>query len=343
MVFGISLPTAATPHRSAAARPEQRWISAEDFTTAARMTAAVGSLALPFALRERLLDLVARRRARSETGPRFHGAARSTALFAGEAATNPRTLLFRWHRHHLAYELLVLRTAMGRDPDFRYLLRGSEHAHAALARGRGLIFWGMPFLYVPLVPAIVLYREGLPSVALSRWTHGYATTRLGAALLNPIRVRAENRFVHDRVVIDRNCSPLPALRRLLEELRRNRPVSILLAPLAERLLEVPFAGGRLRVPPGPLRLAARARCPVLPVFCWKEDECFVVEIDEPLPPLADGDPGTRAVAELARRLELRVRRVPDQFHWPNPSFVPGNPAVAAIDRVQERGGPQPSP
>ncbi len=342
MVFGISLPTAATPYRSAAARPAQRWVSAEDFTTAARMTVGLGLLALPFALRERLLALVARHRTRSKAGPRFRNVARMTALLADETARDPRALLFRWHEHHLAYELLVLRTALGGKPDFPYLLRGNEHLHAALARGRGVVLWGMPFLYVPLVPGIALWREGLASVALSRWTHGYARTRLGAALLNPIRVRAENRFLLDRVVIGRNCSPLPALRRLLDELRHNRPVSILLAPLAERLLDVPFAGGRLRVPSGPLRLAARARCPVLPVCCWWEDGRFVVEIDEPLPALADGDRGTQAAAELARRLEIRVRRVPDQFHWPNPSFVPPHLAVAATGRTQGRGGPQPS-
>ncbi len=316
------------------------------------MVAGLGLLALPAAWREPLLDRLARRKVGTPSAGYARGLARMRAILPPALAGRDfEPFLVRWNRHRLGYELLVLRSALGRPPGIRTELRGAHRIHAALARGRGVLLWAMPFLYAPLVPALATWREGLATVALSRWTHGYSTTRVGSALLNRVRVRAENRFLRERVVIGRSHSPLVSLRRLLHELGYNRPVAILLASTADHLVATPFARGVLRLPVGPLRLARKADCPVLPVHCWREGERFVVEIDAPLPPLGRERDAPAVAAELARRLEARVRRVPDQFHWMHPLLGPeGGDAEhrahglgsKSSKRKEEGRGPPPS-
>ena len=300
-----------------------RWIDSGDLAAAVRLAAGVGLLTLPTAWRERLVDHLARRKLRSVSKGYTGGLARMRTILPPEFAGGDfEHFLFRWNRHRLGYELLVLESSLGGPLRTRTEARGVDHIHKALARGRGVLLWAMPFLYAPLVPALATWREGVATVALSRWTHGYSTTRVGSGLLNRVRVRAENRFLRERVVIGRSQSPLVSLRRLLHELGNNRPVSILLASTADHLVATPFARGVLRLPVGPLRLARKADCPVLPVHCWREGDRFVVEIDAPLPPLEGGRDAATVAAELARRLEARVRRVPDQFHWMHPLLGP---------------------
>ncbi len=318
------------------------WLDKGDLAAAARIAAGTAMLAMPRAWRERLLDRIAWHRTRYPPSSWSRTISGMRAFLSeGMISDDFEAFLFRWNRHHLAYELLVLEAALGCRMRIPVELRGADEARTALDRGRGLVFWAMPFLYGPVVGAFAVRRAGFPVVGLSRWTHGYSTTRLGAALLNPVRVRAENRFLAARLVIGRGRSPLVCLRRLLGELRANRPVSTLLAPLADRLVEVPFAGGTMRTAIGPLRLAEKAGSPVVPVCTWREDDRLVVELDTPLPAMSEAGGATPVVAELARRLELRVRRVPDQFHWLHPSFLPPGARDPAVH--EKRGGPRPSP
>ncbi len=326
MATELSHKSYGTRHRRRAGNKEIAWLDKGDLATLLRLVLGAGTLALPDAWRERLIDRIAAHKMHSASTEYVRGVSRMRSLLPRDLVDDAdfETFLHRWNRHRLAYELLVLEAALGGPMGIPTELRGAAPAREALARGRGVLFWAMPFLYAPLVPALATCRAGLPTVALSRWTHGYSRTRIGSALLNGIRVRAENRFLAARVVIGPDRSPLVSLRRLLEELRNNRPVSILLASRADRLVAVPFAGGTLRLPLGPLRLAQRAECPVVPVYCWREPDRFVVEADAPLPALGKAQSATTVAAELARRLETRVRRAPDQFHWMHPLLGPAD-------------------
>ena len=319
---------------------EIAWLSSSDLAAAARLGAGAALLAMPDPWRERLLDRIAWYRTRHPPSAQSRLLAQMTDFLPGGLDDgDPEAFLFRWNRHHLAYELLVLEAALGLPMRLPVELRGADLVRAALTRGRGLVCWAMPFLYGPVIGAYAAWRAGFPAVGLSRWTHGYSTTRFGARLLNPVRVRAENRFLAGRIVIGRGHAPLSALRSLLRALRSNRPVTILLAPLADRLVEVPFAGGTMRAPVGPVRLAERAGCPVMPIYTWRENGRFVVELDPPLPSVSDAGGAASVVAELARRLEPRVRRLPEQFHWLHPSFLPpGPPEVRDPVIREERGG-----
>ncbi|MFG0304692.1 MAG: lysophospholipid acyltransferase family protein [Phycisphaerales bacterium JB040] len=103
----------------------------------------------------------------------------------------------------------------------------------------------------------------------------------------------------------------------------------------QRGVEVPFLGGRLRVPTGPARLARLAGAPVIPVFAIETDDGGVrVELTEPIEPgehparPGEPDPITPIVAH---RIEGVVRAYPTQWLCLHPVLVEDqHPAGAGV-------------
>ena len=127
-----------------------------------------------------------------------------------------------------------------------------------------------------------LAEAGYPLVHLSRPGHGFSASRLGVRIVSPLMRRAETPVLAERLVIDDSGSSGP-LRQLRRRLAENRVVSITVGRSAPRVATAPFLDGGLRLPAGPITLAAGARAALLPVFTWGDPAHPVVRIGAPLP------------------------------------------------------------
>jgi lauroyl/myristoyl acyltransferase len=220
---------------------------------------------------------------------------------------------------------------------FRALLKGKhvdvachglEHLKAACARGRGAVLWIGDFMEAPIATKIAFASAGYRLSHLSRPEHGFSKSRFGIAVLNPVRTRYEDRFLHRRIMFDR-LSPQLAHAAILRRLEENGVVSIMASAHEGRsLAEVRFLGGRLRLATGALRLAKLAGCPVLPVFTipGKRPGSYDVIIEPPLRRQEDSalQPALAAgVADFTSRLEGYVRQWPAAWvGWRRSNLLP---------------------
>jgi KDO2-lipid IV(A) lauroyltransferase len=79
---------------------------------------------------------------------------------------------------------------------------------------------------------------------------------------------------------------------------------------------VSFFGARTTLPDGPLRLARRLNCPIVPVFCYRAEHGYRVRSGEPLRVARTANRQqdiTVALEALARQLECAIREAPDQW------------------------------
>ena len=184
---------------------------------------------------------------------------------------------------------------------------GREHFDRALAQGRGLILvtghygnWEMTSLMAGLkgYPMSVLARpQGLP--------------RLNA-LLNRYRESKGCRVISKGM----------AVRTMVRHLRDAGIVGVLADQDAGRRgVLAPFFGRLASTAPGPVSMALRLGCPIVPAFILRTNGLAHTVYLEP--PLAfartnDGARDTRAgVAAYLEVLERFVRRAPDQWLWPH--------------------------
>ncbi len=195
---------------------------------------------------------------------------------------------------------------------------GLEHLDAALERGRGAILWMTHFIHNGLVGKMALHAHGYRVLHLSRPEHGFSKTRVGIRTINRVRVRAEDPFLAERIVIDRDHS-LGYMQRLLEALSRNGIVSITAGAWeGRRVVEAGILGRRVALANGAPAIAHRTGAALLPVVGCRlpGNEGFRVEILPPLP--IDSRAGrdteaSRATGEFLERTEPWVREFPAQW------------------------------
>lgn len=241
------------------------------------------------------------------------------AFVRGDALDTARDdLLRRYARNVRLAELQYLRCHRPRGWRPQLGLQGGEHLDRALAAGRGAIIWVAPFVFAPLVTKMLLHATGYGLVHLSRSEHGGSPTRLGLRLLNPVRVRVENRHLAERIVIGAD-SLREVATTLTHRLAANRVVSITATAWGVKTCTAPFLHGALHVATGAPGLALRTGAPLLPAITVREAPGRFVTIIEPPIDLAEAGDRERtlqaAVAGLVHRIEHHARRWPDQFHW----------------------------
>lgn len=83
---------------------------------------------------------------------------------------------------------------------------------------------------------------------------------------------------------------------------------------------VPFLGGHLRLPLGPLKMALASGSPIIPIFTvmsrWDRCKVFIEPAIE-----VDSADQTRALHAMASSIEKFVKQYPDQWLVLNPAFV----------------------
>jgi hypothetical protein len=190
---------------------------------------------------------------------------------------------------------------------------GREHLDGALAAGRGAVLWVAPFTFNSLVVKKAIKEAGFDLFFLSTPGHGYSLTRFGRRWLNPVRVRCEDRYLAERVLMQ-DGAELQALRRLERLLRDNRLVAIACRATGRRQVRVTIERGRLPLATGAPSLALSAGAPLLPVFVLRKGlDAFDVVVEAPLV-ASDRTSRHAAVDELARgfgaRMEAHLRSAP---------------------------------
>jgi lauroyl/myristoyl acyltransferase len=159
---------------------------------------------------------------------------------------------------------------------------GVEHVRAALHAHHGAILWVQPCAHSSIAVKQALWQAGLPLAHLTRPAHGFSPRPFGIRIMNPFLRRSENRFLRERIVIDPAHTVAP-LRRLRVLLAANQPVSITVTSMASSVAQLPFLGGRLLLPDGPVQLAATTGAALLPVYTRDVDGVATVEVGPPLP------------------------------------------------------------
>lgn len=204
---------------------------------------------------------------------------------------------------------------------------GRDVLDRALQRSRGAVLWFSPFAGAFLALGKALAEYSLTQ--LSAPSHPFSPTWVGTRWLNPIRVRAENRYLARRVQVVYGKAR-PALDVLKQVLRDNGVVSIMAIGAGNKSLTFPFLGGIIDLAIGAPRLAWETGAALIPVFTLPDDGGgYRVELGPDLTPRA-GLPLQQAVQAMTSRyvelLEPIVRAHPTQWQgW----FHPGTWRPAA--------------
>lgn len=200
---------------------------------------------------------------------------------------------------------------------------GCESLDRALQRGRGAVLWCSPFAGSDLAPKKSLAQAGYRLTHLSAPSHPFSSTRVGTLLLNPLRLRAVNRYLTRRVLVVYG-NARPALDVLRQVLLDNGVVLIMAVGTGTRSLTFPFLGGVTELAVGAPRLAYRTGAALIPVFTLPDRQRgYRVELGLDLTPAAQL-PEPQALHEMASRyvalLEPIVRAHPGQWEgWFHPA------------------------
>jgi lauroyl/myristoyl acyltransferase len=196
-------------------------------------------------------------------------------------------------------------------------IEGKQNLDAALGVGSGAILWVAHFAFNSNLTKIALRRCGHPLFHLSRPEHGFSKTRFGISVLNPIRCSAEDRYLAERIVFDRQ-SPGSAMRKLHRALRRGAVVSITAGAWeGTDLAEGPLFDGRLSMALGAPKLAALTGAPLLPSFSVRHPIKGLLTVIEPPLRMDSGLPAEdmlhAVVLDYLKRHEKWISEFPEQW------------------------------
>ena len=194
---------------------------------------------------------------------------------------------------------------------------GKQHLDNALARGQGAVLWVAHFCFSSLFTKMGLARAGYRVAHISRPEHGVSKSRLGIALLNPVRSAAEDRFVEERIIHDRSV-PGATKTRALEVLRGNGIVSVTVGAWEGRRIAIGgLLGGEFQLAVGAPGLAFASGAGLLPVFTVRApDGCYRIALGHPIGESARKSLESfllTASEQLLLQHETFVRNAPDQW------------------------------
>lgn len=188
-------------------------------------------------------------------------------------------------------------------------LQDSAALREALADGQGALVWVVPTRMSDLLSKKALADAGIRAVHLSRTRHGAWRSTVGQRLNRWVRA-AEDRYLGGRVMIADGNEP-SGLRQLVRALKAGACVTIRLGDGASTAHRLPFLGGSIRVPDGPVRIARAAGSPLFAMVVLPTGPGqWTAVVDGPIP--TGGDPA-EALDELVRLIRAYVERDPEPF------------------------------
>ena len=219
-------------------------------------------------------------------------------------------------RYELAFQVLRGFRPGGWNPEIK--VEGLEMLVRALRNGRGAILWTVHFVFAPNVVKMAMHKSGHPMTHLSRPEHGFSKTRFGIRLLNPIRVKFENRYLEQRLVLDKE-RPGNTLLGARDVLSRNGIVSTTAGAWeGSRIVESNFLGGRIQLAGGPIWLAKQSGAALIPAIGVKIEtpDRFLVRLLEPIDLQSAKDEtemNIRATADFLTAQASMILKYPDQW------------------------------
>lgn len=199
-----------------------------------------------------------------------------------------------------------------------HTIEGIENLAEARAAGRGVILWMAHFVFHGLAAKKLIAEQGFRVHHLSRPEHGYSKTRFGIRVLNPLRVRVEDRYLASRVLI------VPDAKDTLKErirslLHAGEIISITAGAWEGRnIAHVPFMGGYYPLAIGAPALAHKEGAALIPVFCYRSGNNGRLKliVDKPLGITHEMDRREavdRAMLEFMGRHAAPVRTAPGEW------------------------------
>lgn len=205
-------------------------------------------------------------------------------------------------------------------------LRGAASIEAARRQGRGVVLWVSLFAHGDLVTKRGLACAGYPLSHLSHYAHPFSASWFGAQVLNPIQLRAENRYLERRVLVSYGQAQ-SALDILKQVLRDNGVVTVTARGVGRKAITLPLLGGTLRLAMGAPYLALNTGAALIPVNTVPDGSGgYAVRCGPDLN--SDGiGTGREAMRRMAERyvalLETFVRAHPASWQgWFSPSWQP---------------------
>jgi predicted LPLAT superfamily acyltransferase len=222
----------------------------------------------------------------------------------------------------------VVAAGFGRPmPTNKVHLEGVSHVRQALDKGRGVVFWCEPCISGSLWNKAALAGAGFDVHHLSLPVHSFSRTRFGIRYLNRFSRKAEDRYLAERI-LKTNTRRVFVARRIMELLNNNKVVSLTATRWGTQTITTRVLGTEVRVASGGPHFALRARAPLLPVFSFRNENEYVVEVQEPI----DVGGATRqvqyqsAVDDYARRLGDYVQNHPtDWLGWYDGTYTETQP------------------
>jgi lauroyl/myristoyl acyltransferase len=277
---------------------------------------------LPDATADTLARQLARLAVTLRPGKRRHHAALFRA-FAGDRAGIPDP--DGYVRDNTSVHLLqrMIHARLRADPTWRpraLRVRGREHVDAALARGRGIVFWLLPLELNAILFRMACRDAGWAFSFMSHWRHGPARSRLGARLVSARDCRMEERFGPRLVMTERDKST--ALGQAAKTLRDGGIVGFRGIGWAERPGRYPLLDGHLDLALGAPVMAQRTGAALFTVSCDVAGGALGLEF---LP--LDAGRGRRPAeigAEFATRLERAILDCPPVWTVRARQWAPGH-------------------
>jgi lauroyl/myristoyl acyltransferase len=208
----------------------------------------------------------------------------------------------------------------------RLTLRGSESIDRALLRGRGVVLWIGAFAHASLATKKALWNAGYAQNHLSAMGHPYSPSWFGVRILNPLRVRAENRYLAKRVIVAYGQAQ-PALEVLKQALQANGVVTVKAIGAGRKTAAVALFGGTIHLATGAVRLACEARAALIPVFAVRDQNGgYAIHCGPDLASEAEeagGDAVQHIVTRYVALLETFIRAHPGEWQgWFSRSWRP---------------------
>ena len=200
-----------------------------------------------------------------------------------------------------------------------HAVEGLEHLAEARASGGGVVLWMAHFVFHGLAAKKLLGEAGFRVHHVSRPEHGFSKTAFGIRVLNPLRVRVEDRYLASRILI--GATDQRAIGERIRGLLRDGEIVSITAGAWEgrRIARVPFLGGHYPLATGAPALAHAEGATLIPVFCWRGDAPdgrLTLRVDRPIGmPAGAGRQQAidHALAEFVDRHDAVMRAAPGEW------------------------------
>ena len=271
-------------------------------------------------LSDRLSNTVARFAWMFPTTKRRHLLSRIAACFDRSTPKQRRNIGQRSYRTFWQDTFVLAGTIRPADAR-RIRVDGLERLQHALAKGHGALVLESSFFGRRHLAKMVLHAHGVDIVQVHASDHlaGFWSrrdTRLRRDAIRPFFEGCERRFVREILHIARVDPSLAFTRRLTRVLQDNRVLCLSgEGRIGRKMVLLPFLGEARQFVTGAMSLAKHSGAPLLPLFCWRDDDGqLTLVIEPPIDVEGHARAAENGAAAYVRLLERYVRQSPGEYY-----------------------------